>query len=99
MCAFDFPHKEVIGVFGLIVDYRSTVLNRVPFVAKIVKNVAAEMYVHNVLKNFDDFQIIGFSLGTHIAGVTARLLQTDFGFTVPRIFGKCYHLLFNTNAC
>lgn len=65
--------------------------------AKIVKNVAAEMYVHNVLEHFDDFQIIGFSLGSHIAGVTARLLQTEFDVTVPRIFGKCYQL-FNTNC-
>lgn len=98
VCAFDFLHKEGLGSLSLVLDYRSTVLNRVPFVAKIVKNVAAEMYVHNVFENFDDFQIIGFSLGTHIAGVAARLLQTEFGATVPRIFGK-YHNLFNLNLC
>lgn len=98
VCAFDFLHKEDIGTLSLVLDYRSTVLNRVPFVARIVKNVAAEMYMHNVLENFDDFQIIGFSLGTHIAGITARLLQTEFNVTVPRIFGKCYHLFNQISA-
>lgn len=63
-------------------------MNRVPFVARIVRNVAAEMYMNKVLNSFEDFQIIGFSLGTHIAGVAARLLRSAFGETVPRIFGN-----------
>lgn len=90
VCAFDFLHKEEIGGLNAFADYRTVVMSRVPFVAKLIKNVAAEMYESKVFTTFDDFQFIGFSLGTHIAGVSARLIKTELGHEVSRIFGKNY---------
>lgn len=93
VCAFDFVHTKNTQIWDHFVDYQPTVLNRVPFVAKIIANVASQMYMSRVFEYFEDFQIIGFSLGTHVAGVTARLLRKKFGETVPRIFGKFDYLL------
>lgn len=94
VCAFDFVQKKYEGFWDHFAKYPSTVLSRVPFAAKIIKNVASQMYMNRVFEHFEDFQIIGFSLGTHIAGVTARLLQNAFGEMVLRIFGKFDYLLF-----
>lgn len=90
VCAFDFLHKEEIGELNAFADYRTVVITRVPFVAKVIKNVAAEMFEKKVFTTFDDFEFIGFSLGTHIAGVTARLIRTELGHVVSRIFGENY---------
>lgn len=88
VCAFDFLHKELIGELDAFADYRTVVMTRVPFVAELIKNVAAEMFEKEVFTTFEDFQFIGFSLGTHIAGVTARLIRTELGHEVSRIFGE-----------
>lgn len=92
VCAFDFLHKEEIGDLMAFADYRTVVMTRVPFVAKVIKNVAAEMFEKKVFTTFDDFQFIGFSLGSHIAGVTARLIRTELGHDVSRIFGENHNM-------
>lgn len=91
VCIFDFVHKNDLGSFSAIFDYRSMAMNRVPFTAEIIKNIAVEMYEKKVFSSFDNFQMIGFSLGAHIAGVTARLIKAKLGIEVPRIFGKFHY--------
>lgn len=68
-------------------DYRKQVQKRVPFAAKIIKNVVAEMY-GQVFNSFENFDFVGFSLGAHVAGYTAKLIKSELGQTVSRIFGK-----------
>lgn len=43
-CAFDFVHKKNFRTFRMLTDYRSSVQKRVPFAAKIITNIASEMY-------------------------------------------------------
>lgn len=97
-CAFDFVHKKNAGFFELLKDYRSSVLKRVPFAAKMISNVASELYTRRILDDFKDLQLIGFSLGSHIAGKVARLLRTAFGTMIPRIFGN-FHIFFFNSIC
>lgn len=62
-CAFDFNRLEKMGPLCLIGCYWNTVTNRVPFAAKMIKKVVAEMFANSVLTTIENFEIIGFSLG------------------------------------
>lgn len=88
ICLFDYKHKKEFGLFGAIFDFQKTARNRVPFVAKILKDLASEMHKQKVFSTFEDFELIGFSLGAHIAGTTARMIKSELGHEIPRIFGK-----------
>lgn len=97
-CAFDFVHKKNARTFKMLTDYRSSVLKRVPFAAKMISNVASEMYMRRILNDFKDLQLIGFSLGAHIAGKVGRLLRTAYGIIIPRIFGNFHNFFNSTNV-
>lgn len=89
VCKFDFIHKEEVGACCMFPDYRKQVQKRVPFAAKIIKSVVAEMYM-KVFDSFENFDMVGFSLGAHVAGYTAKLIKSQLGETVSRIFGNFY---------
>lgn len=58
MCAFDFVHKKYEEFRDHFANYQLTVLSRVPFAAKLMKNVACQMNMNRVFEHLEDFQII-----------------------------------------
>lgn len=64
-CAFDFNRLNSMGPVCLLACYWNTVTNRVPFAAKMIKKVAAEMFEKNVT-TIENFELIGFSLGMEL---------------------------------
>lgn len=90
ICLFDYKHKKNLGFFGSILNFKEMAMKRVPFVANILKELASEMHTQQVFSTFEDFEFIGFSIGCHIVGTTARMIKSELGHEIPRIFGKNY---------
>lgn len=85
-------HTSCQNELNLVLDYRKVVKKRVPFAAEIISNVAKQMYEREVFDTFQNVQLIGFSLGCHVAGFVSRNIKEKLKTDIPRIFGKLSHL-------
>lgn len=86
-------HTSYQTELKLVLDYRKVVKKRVPFAAEIIANVAKQMYERKVFDSFQNIQLIGFSLGCHVAGFVGRNIKEKLKKDIPRIFGKFLHLI------
>lgn len=84
-------HTSYQNGFKLVVNYRKVVKKRVPFAAEIIGNVVKQMYERKVFDSFQNVQLIGFSLGCHVAGFVGRHIKEKLQKDIPRIFGKFSH--------
>lgn len=80
-------HTSYQNELKMVVDYRKVVKKRVPFAAEIIANVAKQMYERKVFDSFQNVQLIGFSLGCHVAGFVGRNIKEKLKKDIPRIFG------------
>jgi poly(3-hydroxyalkanoate) synthetase len=54
-----------------------------------------EHLVNSTKTKMSDFHIVGFSLGSHVAGIAGARIQATTGKTLARITGEIYTLAFN----